>query len=105
MARATADELTTDDGLPTREVPTAKGDVLVRGLSRYESLKLRDIPEGQREAHVIAMGMVDPPMTLEQVHKWQAVAVGGDFEPLATAIGELSGLLESSEKDAYKSAG
>ena len=105
MTRATAADLTADTGLPTREVPTSRGEVLVRGLSRLESLRLRDIPEGQREAHVIAMGMIDPPMTLSQVHQWQSVATGGEFEPLATAIGELSGLLESSEKDAYKSAG
>jgi hypothetical protein len=92
--------------LPQRDVPIGDlGTVRVRGLSRFESLKIRDVPEGQREAHIIAMGIVDPPMTLDEVHRWQAAAPGGEFEPIANAIGELSGLLESSEKDAYKSDG
>jgi len=92
--------------LPERDVPVGDlGTVRVRGLSRLESLKIRDVPEGEREAHIIRMGLVDPVLTLDEVYKWQNAAAAGVFEPIATAIGELSGLLESSEKDAYKSAG
>ena len=80
--------------LPQRDVPIGDlGTVRVRGLSRFESLKIRDVPEGQREAHIIAMGIVDPPMTLDEVHRWQAAAPGGGSRsptPLANCLDSWS---------------
>lgn len=104
VSRATADALTASR-LPTKEVPTSVGDVLVRALSREESADIPDMVGLDREATIISRAVVDPPMTIEQVRAWMAAAPAGEFDKVSTAVGELSGLLESSGQDAYKSNG
>ena len=90
---------------PTREVATAAGDVLLRGLSRFETLDIPDLVGIEREATIISRSLVDPVMTVDQVKAWMKAAPAGEFDKISTAVGELSGLLESSGKDAYKSNG
>lgn len=89
------------------DVPVGKlGTVRVRALSRKEAADLNDLTDTlAREAFIVATGMVDPVMTKADVLDWQAAAPAGELDPIALRIGELSGLLESSEKDAYKSDG
>lgn len=86
-------------------IPRLGGSVRVRGLSRLDAAKLANVSGIDREAHILAMGLVDPAMSVSEVKQWMAGAPAGEFNPVAERIGELSGLLESSEKDAYKSDG
>jgi hypothetical protein len=47
--------------------------------------------------------MLDPVMSFAEVRAWMAAAPAGEIDKVSTKIGQLSGLLEESEKDAYKS--
>jgi hypothetical protein len=90
--------------LPERDVELAGiGSVRVRGLSRAESLDIPELSGAAREATIIARGLVDPVLSVAEVQAWMAAAPAGEFEVVSTAIGQLSGLLETSGTDAYKS--
>ena len=92
--------------LPEREVDIeGVGSVRVRGLSRAESLDIPAMVDAAREATIISRGLVDPAMSVAEVQQWMAAAPAGEFDSVSQAIGELSGLLESSGQDAYKSNG
>lgn len=92
--------------LPEREVEIpGVGSIRMRGLSRGESVDIPELSGAKREATIISRGMVDPAMTIDEVEQWMAAAPAGEFDVVSTAIGELSGLLESSGQDAYKSDG
>lgn len=82
------------------------GVIRIRGLNRDEVLavgKLTDV--GERDRHLIAIGMVDPRLSVQQVRQWGAAATGGELERVSRAIAGLSGMLEDSAKSSYKSDG
>ncbi len=92
------------------------GKVAVRGLSRDEQLhaiKQEDVtaegmPKFERtaiiESRIVAAGMVDPPMTPEEVRRWQKVrGKAADVAEVSTRIQQLSGMLPGADKEAYKS--
>jgi hypothetical protein len=88
------------------------GTVIVRGLTRAEVVRQRKASDttaldGARqleiERQMVAAGLVDPVMTVDEVANWQKVDTSGQIELVSTRIAELSGLLTTSEKDAYKS--
>lgn len=94
----------TESGLPEMDVPTALGTVRVRGLSRVETLALREVSDAaQHERKTIAAALLDPTMTEAEVGQWQTVAVGGELTPVVSAILRLSALGGNSAKEVYKS--
>lgn len=82
--------------MPTREValPAFGFDVTIRGLTRAEALRVvgKPLAADEAERKLIAMAMVDPVMTEDDVRRWQKVAPAGQLQPIETAIRELSGL-------------
>ena len=90
--------------LPEADVELAGvGTVRVRGLSRAEALAVRDI-EGTEaiERFILARGMVDPPMTEDEIGHWQQSSPAGEMEPVTDKVAELSGMLPDSAKVAVK---
>lgn len=86
----------------------AKGDVKVRGLTRQEMFdvgKLKELIEIERQA--IALGLVDPVLTVDEVAQWQKTASANEIQPVASAINELSGISSDAAKaiakETYKS--
>ena len=85
------------------EIPGV-GTVRVRGLSRGEvfeinKLRRKDDDTGEDiERRTIAVGMVDPEMTLADVQRWQAASPAGELERVARRIQELSGMADDAAK-------
>lgn len=91
------------------------GTVRVRGLSRAEQLlavKQGDIDSAGNvnitrveaiERRMLAMAMVHPAMSDDEVRQWQRAAPAGDLEPVTRRISELSGMTDGADKEAYKS--
>lgn len=96
----------TATGLPEDDVPIpGKGTVRVRGLSRTEVMQAQTIADAlARERRMVALGMVDPPMTEEQAGQWQQ-APAGEMEPVTDRIAELSGMRPDASKSGVPAAG
>jgi len=74
------------------------GTVRVRGLSRAEVFMTQHKDVAVAEAKIVALGMVDPPMSEGEVRQWQKAAPGGELEPVVAKIRDLSGLGEGAQK-------
>lgn len=91
--------------LPKDTVPLdGLGVITVRGLSRDETLALRDITEGvvAVERAMIAAGCMDPLLTVEEVAVWQKAALSGELKAVSNKISELSGLSDGQDKRLYR---
>ncbi len=88
----------------TRDVPlpTLDGTVRVRGLTRAEAVRLQGKPmdADEAEAQLLALAMVEPALTVDEVRAWQRAAPAAELEPISRAIMELSGMTASAVKDA-----
>lgn len=109
---ATAEQLTTrrlPQGFVDVEIEGEPVRVYVRGLSRFEVLVSKDKEERlgvvAMERMMLHRGMLEPPMTEEQVTDWQKAGPAGEMEPVVGKIAELSGMLEDAAKAIYKSDG
>lgn len=92
--------------IPTGEVSIpGVGMVIVRGLSRKEMLSAGggSEPTNVTEQRVLAAGMVDPVMTVEDIAIWQECAPAMELQPVLAEINRLSGIGQESQKEAYKS--
>lgn len=105
-----------DDDLKARllkpRVPEAEvelpgfGTVRVRGLSRGEALALNKGKElgiikdtATWERKIVALAMVEPTFTEDEVEQWQnASTAGGELDAVTDKITELSGLSEDADK-------
>lgn len=89
------------------KVELKAGAVTIRSLSREEALmyagKKLDAAEAERK--LLAKAMVDPEMSEQDVAAWQKASPAGEIQKVFTAVVRLSGMEESSAKEAYKSAG
>jgi hypothetical protein len=87
------------------EIPGV-GTVRVRGLSRYHiaTAQLGDDTLAI-ERRMLHFGMVDPPMSEDDVAAWQKASPVGEINPVAAKINELSGIGEGADKALYKSDG
>lgn len=84
------------------EIPGV-GTVRVRGLTRGEFMsigKIADVVE--RDLHLVAVGMVDPKLSVSEVRRWMESSPAGEMEPVGEKIAELSGMLSDSAKEAVK---
>ena len=107
MARLTRDHLAGGGrARGTEVVELEDGDVVVRALIRDEAIAVQELTSmGDRDNLIIALGMVDPTMTVDDVGAWAASAPAGEISKVSTRIGQMSGMLEDSGKAAYKSTG
>src|SRR5688572_30491197 len=76
------------------------GTVRVRALSRAEALEVQGLggDVAAIERKILALGMVDPPLTDAEVGEWYAAAPAGELEPVCQAIVAMSGLSEGAPK-------
>lgn len=95
----------TESGFPEDDVEIpGLGVVRVRGLSRLEVIYLQSAKgPAAVEQRTVALGLVDPAMTEDDVKQWQRVSAGGELNPVTERIGQLSGMMPGADKDAYKS--
>ena len=79
--------------------------VAIRALTRDEVLEVQngDRPLAERDNYIIAAGMTDPKLSVEDVAAWAAEADAGDLVAVSDAIAELSGLKPGARKEATKS--
>jgi len=95
----------TPSGMPEDDVPLPSrgGSVRVRGLSRDEALAVRGIKhEATAERVILSYAMVDPPMTQEEVGRWQKASIAGEMEDVTDKVSELSGLSDGAAKEVVK---
>jgi len=75
------------------------GTVRVRGLSRREVFMTQQSKGVEAmERKIVALGMVEPQMTEDEVRQWQTNSPAGEMEPVADKIRELSGLKQGADK-------
>lgn len=79
------------------------GTVRVRALNRDEVIAMQKIEDvALRDRHIIAVGLVDPRLSVSEVQRWGRAASGGELEKVSRRIAELSGLLPTSVKEATR---
>jgi len=102
MARLTVQDLSTPrlDQLEV-DIP-GQGTVLVRALSRSQALSVKDkeLDAGELDRRLLAMALVDPPMTKAEVRAWQEASPAGELEVVVAAVVKLSGMEVASAKQA-----
>lgn len=110
---ATAEFLTarrdtgTASGFPEDDViiegPDGPLRLHVRGLSRHETLHVQS-QKGVAavEQMTVSLGVLEPRLTPEQVKAWQKSSVGAEMDQVTERIGQLSGMLKGSRKEAMK---
>jgi hypothetical protein len=95
-------------GGETVEIPGV-GEVKVRGLTRAEVLSIQKlqgksgVDEAEMERKLVALAMVEPELTEEEVGQWQANSPAGELVPIADAIATLSGLQVKQVKEEMRS--
>jgi hypothetical protein len=92
-------------GAEPYEIP-GQGTITIRGLSREQMHEAgTHVDEGVAgmEAAMLAHGLVDPELTVDEARQWQANSPAGEIQPIVERINVLSGVAGASQKEAYKS--
>lgn len=84
------------------------GAVTVRGLSRFELMlagkgDVEKEDPAKVEQRMLAMAMVDPEMSEEDIVRWQKASPAGEMNSVVEKMNELSGIGNGAAKEAYKS--
>lgn len=73
--------------------------VAVRALTRDEVLEMNKIEDHKdRDNFIVATGMTNPKMSVEDVAVWGAEGNSGDLVAVTDRIAELSGLKQGADK-------
>lgn len=90
--------------LPEAEVEVpGVGVVRVRALSRAEAMQMQGVSGTEAiERKMLAMALVDPVLTEDEVGQWQQVSIAGELEPVTNKVAELSGMNDDAAKVMYK---
>ncbi|MEU4675740.1 hypothetical protein [Micromonospora sp. NPDC023737] len=84
------------------EVPGI-GTVRVRGLNRSEAMDVGKIDDlALRDRTLIAIGLVDPKLSVSEVKRWGEAAPASELEAVSRRIAQLSGMLPDSVKEAVR---
>jgi hypothetical protein len=78
--------------------------VAIRALTRDEVLSVQEEADtiARRDTLVVAAGMTDPKLSVEDVTAWAASAAAGDITAVSDAIAELSGLGQGAGKSGVR---
>lgn len=76
------------------------GTIMVRGLSRGEvfDLRAKDLSVAELEVQTIALCMVDPVLSTDDVRDWSYNAPAHEIDLVFAKIRQLSGLSEGAQK-------
>ena len=79
------------------------GTVVIRPLTRAEALAMQDIDMRAdiMEQRLLALAMVDPQLTEDEVAEWQANSPAGLMHDVVLRIIEISGMHQVAAKSAY----
>ena len=90
--------------LGTQVVELDAGPVIVRALSRGEAMSLRgkEMPVEEMERRLLALAMVDPAMTEDDVRQWQEASPAGEIETVTNAVLKVSGMEVRADREAYR---
>ena len=73
--------------------------VAIRALTRDEVLEMQALPQpADRDNFVVATGMTDPKLSIDDVAAWAAESDAGDLVAVSEAVAELSGLKQGAGK-------
>lgn len=78
------------------------GTFTVRGLTRGEALAMQKqgaMDAAVLEQQMLALALVDPVLTQDEVATWQTVAPAGELQPVTEAVERLSGLRTAAFKE------
>lgn len=91
-------------GVETVEIPGV-GEVKVRALTRGEALSFKGQTEDVRlfEQKILALAMVEPTMSEEDIKAWQDASPAGELDTVFSVVLRLSGMEKHADKAAYKS--
>ncbi|MFR9804615.1 hypothetical protein ACL02T_20365 [Pseudonocardia sp. RS010] len=92
--------------MPTDEVEIpGVGTVRVRALSRSEALSIRsgELPVLEFERTLLALAVVEPALSKDDVQAWQDACPATGLEPVIGSILTLSGMRKESPKEAMQS--
>lgn len=96
---ATVEEILTEDDVNEEfehvKLPSGKGYVVIRALTRFEMLSLegKKFDKALLEAKLVSICMVKPKMTIKQVTAWQKKKGNiADIHEVAKAISRKSGM-------------
>lgn len=80
------------------------GTVAIRALTRDEVLISQEQGSlADRDTYVVATGMTDPKLSVDDVAAWAASGDAGDLVAVSNAIAELSGLKQGADKSSVPS--
>lgn len=96
------DALLADSDLDTETLEVdGIGEVTIRSLTRQQAVKVADAEGGvEREVRILAYGLADPKLTLDQAKQVIQKRSAGQIQGLMEAISRISGLMEDSQKEA-----
>lgn len=81
------------------ELPDGSGTVRVRGLNRREALEMARVGDiVERDIQMVALGLVDPKLSEDDVRMWGEHDDSGTIEAVSRRIGELSRMVEGAGK-------
>ena len=81
------------------KVELSVGTVRVRGLTRGEVFMTQKAGDTEAaERRIVALGMIDPPMSEDDVKQWHRNSPAGELEAVVAKIQELSGLGKGADK-------
>lgn len=88
------------------EIPGV-GEVRVRALTRGEALAFKDRTDdvARFEQQILALAMVEPQMSEQDIAAWQDASPAGELDGVFRVVLRLSGMEAKADKAAYKSAG
>lgn len=86
--------------LEERDVELSIGTVRVRAMTRAEATRFKGEHEdvGKLERQMLAVALVDPVLTEDEVGRWQDAAPAGELQDVVDVVVELSGMLKETGK-------
>lgn len=72
-------------------------------VDEVEDAEASSDSRAERRNRIVALGMTDPKLTVEEVAAWAATGNAGDLVAVQEQIAEMSGLKPTSGKEATKS--
>lgn len=89
-------------GVEPVEVPGV-GTVKIRPLSRAEAYELRnrEMPEKDMEVRLLALALVEPKLTEDDVRAWQEASPAGEMDSVVKAVLRHSGMEKSAAKATF----
>jgi hypothetical protein len=73
--------------------------VAIRALTRDEVLEMQALEDlGDKDNFIIATGLVDPALSIDDVAAWAAAGDAGDLVAVSEAIAVLSGIRQGASK-------